>query len=197
MSSVTVGFVPRERFSLAPESLQTILDSKGVRFNLFILHCATPDAYWSSINELIKGRDNVTVIETNRYCLPNECRNLILQRSQDEFICLIENDNLVDEQWLSRFLTAVQEHQADVIIPLIMEGRPGNAKVHFDESLGQVRTVETSDGAKWEIAARSGKKELDIGSRSRPQEFMETHCLFFRRSIFEQIGYFDPELNTS
>ena len=197
MSRITVGFVPRERFSLAPESLKSILDAASVPFELIVVDCNTPAEYWDQMHPLLRNRENTKIIRTDRYLLPNQCRNLVLEQASGEFICFIENDNLVDEAWLSRFLSAIEKHQADVIIPLIMEGRPGKAKVHFDEGLGRVREVNTPDGIKWEVTPRSGRKENDIGSASRPQEFMEAHCLFFRRSVFDRIGPFDGELSTS
>src|SRR6266581_9711816 len=139
MSQVTIGFVPRERFSLALESLQSILDHTDIPFNLIIVDCNTPDVFRQPMQQLLHGRENVTVIRRDEYLLPNPCRNLVVQESQDELVCLIENDNLVSHGWLTRFVSAIEQHDAGVVIPLIMEGRPGNAKVHFDSNLGSVR----------------------------------------------------------
>jgi hypothetical protein len=197
MSRVTIGFVPRERFSLAPESLETILDHTDIPFNLIIVDCNTPDVFWQPMQRLLLGRENVTVIRRDEYLLPNQCRNLVVQASQDELVCLIENDNLVSQGWLTRFVSAIERHNAGVVIPLIMEGRPSKASVHFDSNLGTVREVQTSDGPKWEVIPRPGKKEADVGGRSRFEQFMETHCLFLRRSALDRIGPFDEELNTS
>ncbi len=44
---------------------------------------------------------------------------------------------------------------------------------------------------------RPGNKEDDIGGAARCQEFMEMHCLFFCRSVFDRIGFFDDELIAS
>jgi GT2 family glycosyltransferase len=197
MSTVTVGFVPRERFSQAPEALQTILEATSVPFNLIVVDCNTPKTFWQQMEPLLRGRPNVKVIHRDHYLLPNQCRNLVIEEAQDEFLCLIENDDLVQEGWLSRFLVSIEKHNADVVIPLIMERWPGETRVHFDEGLGSVRTVDTPDGVKWEIVNRQWKKELDVGSASHPQEFMEMHCLFFRRSVFDRIGPFDEELTSS
>jgi Glycosyl transferase family 2 len=197
MSSVTIGFVPRERFSLAPESLQRILECTHTAFNLIVVDCNTPEVFWKPMQKLLSGRENVKVIHRDQYLLPNQCRNLVIRETQDEFLCFIENDNLVQEGWLSHFMAAIERHDADVIIPLIMEGRPGEAKAHFDDNLGRVQTVQTPEGVKWEVLPRPGSKEQDIGADSRFEEFMETHCLFFRRNVFDRIGFFDEYLNTS
>src|SRR5688572_1921456 len=163
MPSITVGFVPRERFSLAPESLRSILDSAAVPFELIVVDCNTPAEYWDEMKKSLLDCKNAKIIRSDRYLLPNQCRNLVLEQARGEFVCLIENDNLVDETWLSRFVSAIEKHEADVIIPLIMEGRPGKAKVHFDEGLGRVREVNTANGTKWEVVHRPGRKENDVG----------------------------------
>jgi glycosyltransferase involved in cell wall biosynthesis len=197
MPSVTVGFVPRERFSQAPQSLQTILECTRIPFNLIVVDCNTPKEYWQQMEPLLSGRPNVKVIHTDQYLLPNQCRNLVIQEAQDEFLCLIDNDDLVSDGWLSRFIASIKRHRADVVIPLIMERWPGKTTVHFDNGLGSVRTTDTPDGVKWEIVPRAGKKEDDVRGIVRPQEFMEMHCLFFRRSVFDRIGLLDEELIAS
>jgi hypothetical protein len=139
----------------------------------------------------------VKVIHSDQHLLPNQCRNLVIQEARDEFLCLIDNDDLVPEGWLTRFLASIETHGADVVIPLIMERWPGKTSVHFDNGLGSVRTVDTPEGVKWEIVQRAGKKKDDVGGAARPQEFMEMHCLFFRRSVFDRIGLLDEEIIAS
>jgi GT2 family glycosyltransferase len=197
MPDVTIGFVPRERFSFAPEALERILQCTNVPFNLVVVDCATPQIYWQPIEKILRGRENVKIIRKNRHLLPNQCRNLVLPEADGEFLCFIENDNLVQEDWISLFLESIEKHSADVVIPLLFEGRPGTRKVHFDEDLGEVRIVQTTDGEKWKVVPRPGRKENDVGGQARPQEFMETHCLFFRRRVFDRIGPFDEEINAS
>jgi glycosyltransferase involved in cell wall biosynthesis len=197
MSDVTIGFIPRERFSLAPESLQSILEHTDVPFNLVVVDCNMPEAFRRPVDQLLEGRSNVTIVRSDEYLLPNECRNLVVREAKGEFLCLIENDNLVSDGWLSRFVSAMETHEAGAVIPLILEGRPGDDKVHFDDNLGSVEIVETPEGIKWEVRPRPGRKENDLGAASRFEVFMETHCLFFRRSVLDRIGPFDEALNTS
>ena len=194
MSSITIGFTPRERFSEAPEALRRILQHTHIEYKLVVVDCNTPRSYWEPMEQMLRERHNVKIIRRERYLLPNQCRNLILPEVEGDFVCLIENDVLVEDGWLKRFVESAERHVADVVIPLIMEGEPGNAKVHFDEKLGSIRSVETAQGTKLEIIGRPGKKEEDVGSHSRPQQFMETHCLFFRSHVLEGLGPFDEEV---
>jgi GT2 family glycosyltransferase len=197
MTHVTIGFTPRERFSQAAESLQTILENTRVSFDLVIVNCNIPDRYWREMELLIRGRDNVKVLETDTLLLPNQSKNLVLREARGDWICLIENDNLVPPGWLEMLVAACEEFPADVAVPLLMEGRPGQARVHFDDGLGFVEEVETPDGVQRRVRHRRISKEEGPGSSRRPEEFMETHCLLFRREVFDRIGPFDEEINTS
>ncbi|MUG98010.1 glycosyltransferase [Scytonema sp. UIC 10036] len=194
MPTVTIGFFPREQFSLAAESLQRIFDCTHIPFNLIVIDCNTPEVYWKQIEQVLAGRSNVKVISKDYYLMPNQSRNLVLQESNsnDDFLCFIENDVLVEEDWLSYLIQACEEHPADVAIPRIIEGRLGATKIHWDPNLGQVRSVETTDGVELEILPPTGDLQLDRGSHRRTIELSgEVHCQLYRRSVFERVNPFD------
>jgi hypothetical protein len=196
MSDITIGFVPRERFSLAAESLQRIFDHTAEAFDLIVVDCNIPANYRREMDQVLEGRDNVTIITADHYLLPNQSKNLVVSHASGEWLCLIENDVLVQDGWLSSLIAACREHPADVAVPLIMEGPLGSGKVHFDDLLGQVREVDGAHGRQLEIVPRTGNKEQDRGTDRRTVQFMEQHCLLFRRSVFERIGPYDEHLNT-
>lgn len=196
MSDITIGFVPRERFSLAAEALQRIFDHTEQPFDMIVVDCNIPAVYRREMDEVLEGRDNVTIIQTDHYLLPNQSKNLVVEEAKGKWLCMIENDVLVQDGWLSTLIAACEEHPADVAVPLIMEGPLGAGKVHFDDLLGEVREVQSPDGVRLEIAPRTRKKEQDRGTRRRTVQFMEQHCLLFRRSVFDRIGPYDGELNT-
>ena len=196
MTNITIGFVPRERFSSAAESLESILTHTDTPYEMLIVDCATPPEVWAEIEALIEGRDNIRVLRTDHVLLPNEAKNLVIRETKTEYLCLIENDNLVEPGWLDKFLKACEEMPADVAVPLLMENRPGSTKVHFDTALGSIEVVQTDEGEKLHVKPRKHTGELAKKGRQY-QEFMEVHCLFFRTSVFEKIGGFDEEVNMS
>ena len=100
------------------------------------------------------------------------------------------------EGWLTKLVAAIEEHPADVAVPLIMEGRIGKGHVHFDDLLGTVQQVETPEGPKWTIHVRSTVKGEGPRRRRRTIEMMEQHCILFRRSALERMGPYDEEFNT-
>ncbi|MGH7801487.1 MAG: hypothetical protein ACREOW_12835 [Thermodesulfobacteriota bacterium] len=71
MSTITIGFVARERFSVASECLQRIFDCTHIPFNLIVVDCNIPQVYWQQMEKVLRGRSNVRVIYTDRYLLPN------------------------------------------------------------------------------------------------------------------------------
>ena len=121
MTNITIGFVPRERFSSAAESLESILTETDTPYEMLIVDCATPPAVWAEIEALIEGRDNIRVLRTDHVLLPNEAKNLVIRETKTEYLCLIENDNLVEPGWLDKFLNACEEMPADVAVPMLMK----------------------------------------------------------------------------
>lgn len=195
MSTVTIGFIPREQFSLAAESLQRIFNYTCIRFNLIVVDCNTPKVYWQQIEQVLQGRSNVEVIHTDHYLTPNQAKNLVIQKAKDDFLCLIENDVFVEEGWLSQLIAACEEQAADVAIPRIIEGPVGATQVHWDPNLGEVHSVQTTDGVKYEILPPTGEQQLDKGSHCRRIELSgEAHCQLYRRSVFDSVAPFDEEV---
>ena len=123
--TVTIGFVARERFSMAPRALRRIFETTDVPFRLVIVNCAIPPRFWRQIEAEIAGRDNVEVIQRDSYVRPNLARRLVLDASTSEFTCLIENDVLVEDGWLRRLVDDCIEHEAELAAPLVWEGKPG------------------------------------------------------------------------
>lgn len=195
MSTVTIGFFPREQFSLAAESLQRIFEYTDIPFNLIVVDCNTPKVYWQQIEQVLKGRSNVKVIHEDRYLQANQLRNLVIQAAHDDFLCFIENDVLVEEGWLSHLITACKEQPADVAVPRIIEGPLGATSIHWDPNQGQVQSVQTADGVKWEILPATGDQQLDQGTHRRTIQLAgEAHCRLYRRSVFDSVAPFDEDV---
>ncbi|MBD2079351.1 glycosyltransferase [Leptolyngbya sp. FACHB-17] len=197
MPTVTIGFFPREQFSLAAESLQRIFDCTHIPFDLVVIDCNTPKIYWKQIAHVLEKHNNVRVLHTDDYLMPNQSRNLVIQESNanNDFLCFIESDVLVEDGWLSYLIQACEDYPADVAIPRIIEGRLGATQVHWDPNLGQVHTVQTMEGIKLEILPPTGDQQLDQGTHRRSIELSgEAHCQLYRRSVFDRVTPFDEDI---
>ena len=198
---ITIGFCPRERFSKATASLRGIVDNTSIPYDLIIVDCNTPAPIWAEIEGMIAGRNNVEVIRVDDYILPSDSKTRIVERTKTPYICLIENDVLVGENWAENFLHSCNENQADVVAPLIYEvfdqfpdRRPAP---HFDDDLGVVEHEETGEGSKLFIRPRKTSRFDDPGTAARPVEFVESHCLFFRRELFGRLPALDTTCSAS
>lgn len=195
MSTVTIGFFPREQFSLAAESLERIFKYTRIAFNLIVVDCNTPKVYWQQMEQVLEGCSNVKVIHKDCYLQPNQLRNLVIQEANSDFLCFVENDVLVEEGWLSYLITACEEQPADVAVPRIIEGPLGATNVHWDPNQGQVRSAQTAAGVKWELLSATGDQQLDKGTHRRMIELAgEAHCRLYRRSVFDKVTPFDEEV---
>lgn len=194
MTTITIGLVPRERFSAAAETLRSIYQHTGMDFDLLIVDCAIPATYRRQMEEVLAGRDNARVLSVDHHLLPNQSRNLILQNSTTDYVCLIENDVLVSPGWLERLVVACEQSPADAAAPLILERLAEFEKVHFDDRLGQVERIPTETGTGLCILPRDYPKESDRQGTRRRVDFLETHCVLFRRAVFDRVSGFDETI---
>jgi hypothetical protein len=195
MSHITIGFVPRDRFCKAAESLALLYENTEIPFDLIVVDCNIPEPFRQQMEGVLKGRSNASIIHTDHYLLTHQAHNLILKENQAEFLCLIENDILVEKSWLSSLVTACGEHPADVAVPLIIEQQEDFRGVHFDDRLGYIQTTETPNGVIREIVPRSVSKEYDLSSERRSIGMLETHCVLYRSNVFDRIGPFDETMS--
>jgi GT2 family glycosyltransferase len=189
--TVTIGFSPRERFVTAAESLASLYDHTPLPFELLVVDAATPPRYLAQMRAVLDAHDNWRMLSSDRHLLPAAAKNLVLAHATGDYLCLVENDNLFTNGWLEALVAACEEFPADVACPLIREGR--GATEHFDRRLGSLVRRDAAQGA-WEIVPLAGPRNT-VERRTRV-DFVEQHCLLFRRSVFERIGPFDEELNT-
>lgn len=186
--SVTIGWFPRERFSVAAESLRSLLDNTPT-CRLIIVDCDTPRKYLDEIKDVL-GDHDADIVSTGRYLLPSAARNLIVAMTQTEYVALVENDMLFAPQWLEKLVAACEEFPADVASPLLIGGR--GSKEHYDNKLGHIRVSESHPG-RFEILPLAARRN---SCKARAQvDFVEQHCLVFRMSAFERLRGFN-ELHT-
>jgi hypothetical protein len=151
-----------------------------------------PERYRHEIETIVANTPHTEILHFDRYLLPNESRNRVIEASREEYVCLIDNDVLVEQGWLSALIDALEGESAGVARPYVIEGlRP-----HFDPTLGPLEFTAGVPNRRVRITRPTRRKEFEPEGGRRLVEWMEMHCLFFRRSALDQIGLLDPELNT-
>lgn len=196
--SVTIGVIPRERFNLAAEAIKRIVEHTSMPYRLVVIDCNTPKRYLSQVEQVLPASVPVEVLRFDRYLLPNESRNQVIattERDSSEnqrFVCLIDNDVLVEPGWLERLLATGEEESAGVVRPAVLKF----GKMHFDCRLGPVSLALGSPGHRPQIGDWTRASEFDLDQGRRRVDWLEMHCLLFRTSVFSVIGRLDETLNT-
>jgi hypothetical protein len=198
MPSVTIGVIPTQRFSVSAQALRRLFACTPEPFELLVVDCATPEPYRTEIDGVLAGRAGTRVLRSGRYQFPNQSINQVVAASRTDFVCIIDNDVLVADGWLTRLLGACLEHPADMAVPLIREGLDGSGPFHFDVRLGRI--VPLVHGGRPGVAfvprAAREDREINAGAERLTVQTFEPHCMLFRREVFEKIGPLDEELNT-
>lgn len=193
---VTIGVVPRERFSSTAEVLERLFEATALPFRLVVVDCAMPRRYRDRVDRVLLRRANVEVIRRDEYLLPNQSRNLVLPASEgSDWVCLMDNDVFVGKEWLPNLIRACEEEEADVAAPLITE-RDEAGPVHFDMRLGYIRHTPFWASGDWIIKKSRFDYGKDRHASRRWQDLVEDHCLLYRREILVRSGQFDELMNT-
>jgi GT2 family glycosyltransferase len=200
-SIVTLIVVPRERFSSARESLESIYEHTDIPFKLIYVDGASPRPLRSYLENKAREKD-LELIRTDHYLPPNRARNLGLRRVQTKYVVFIDNDVIAAPGWLGPLVECAEETGAWLVSPLLCQGRPAHEFVH--SAGGQCRIVESREGSqiKRHIQDAMQSQGRPIG-QIRPYlersetELVEFHCMLARADIFERLGPLDEEiLNT-
>jgi GT2 family glycosyltransferase len=193
--------VPRERFSMAIASIESVLADTTLPYDLVYVDGGSPRRVRRRVEQL-STEHGFEVIRRDRYLSPNEARNLGLAAvsPETEYVVFIDNDVLVKPGWLDELVKCADETDAAVVGPLTCEGDFDT--VHF--AGGEVEILEEAEDA--DLVRRVRDKMYfphrvlagveDQLERS-PCELCEFHCVLVRRSVFDQIGLLDEGmLNT-
>ena len=195
--SVTIGVVPRERFSAAPNVLRRLLANTPEPFELLVVDPGMPDPWRTEVGRLAATHENARVLQAPsevRPFLPNRARNLVIEHATGDWICLLENDTLVHAGWLPALIDGARQQGAGAAAPLILERFGDFEKVHFDDRLHRIVDLPAAHGIERRIEPRPDSKERDRGAAPRVVDFIETHCMLFRRETLDRVGGFDGSI---
>ena len=192
---VTIVVVPRERFSLAARSLQSIYEQSDVPFRLVYVDGGSPSRVRRFLERQAEER-GFELIRTDHYLSPNQARNLGLRRVESEYVVFIDNDVVVAPGWLAPLVQCAAETGAAVVSPLTCEGEPIYEVIHFAGGECHVRVEEKAERNERHMVdtiSRQGQRLRDVRDQLKRErtEVAEFHCLLARTEIFDKIGCFD------
>lgn len=196
--SITIVVSPRECFSYARESLDSIYKHTNIPFDLVYIDAGSPK-YVQKYLVRAAAKYNFTLIRSDRFLTPNQARNLGLSQVTTDYVVFIDNDIHVSNGWLTHLWECAQDTNAAVVCPLTCVGKPLHDRIHL--AGGETRIFMDVKGQ--QVRRRLYEKRF-LANRSvaaiqhqlyrRACEFAELNCMMVKRTVFEAIGYLDENL---
>jgi GT2 family glycosyltransferase len=194
----TIVVVPRERFSCARASLESIYEHTDTPFKLVYVDGNSPSKVRCYLEEQAQNRD-FKLIRTDYYLYPNQARNLGLASVTTRYVVFIDNDVIVSPGWLQALIDCAEETNAAIVGPLMCQNEPVHEIVHFAGGESHIFVDKKGRRRLREKMYKQGQRVADVYDKLKrsPTELAEFHCVLVRRSIFDRIGFLDEAfLNT-
>ena len=195
----TIVLTTRDRYSLIRDSIANLYENTDYPFDLVVVTGAAPGQVrrWCDDEAARRGFRHVAV---DRPLTPAEARNTGIEHARGEYIAFVENDIMYRKDWLGALVACGDETGAGMVAPLTCEGRPIHTIVHHigPEENNNETLEEAGDGHKdfHEEFYLQGNTldEIQPHLKRRRTQSVEMHCFMVRRSLFDRIGTFDPDI---
>ncbi|MCG8553672.1 MAG: glycosyltransferase [Proteobacteria bacterium] len=213
---VSLVCVPRERFSFARESLESLYANTDWPFRLMYVDNGAPGSLrrWLRAQSAVRGFE---LVKAPHFLSPNQARNLGLAeaRTQDaKYIVFVDNDVVFETGWLERLVRCAEETGATVVGPLVCQHEPLHSIIHCaggefmpDADLLRFRLepqptlpVAGPGQQRWRIQEKiyqQGEPVEACDREHRPTGFVEFHCVLVRRSFLDEHGPLDERFLTT
>jgi GT2 family glycosyltransferase len=194
---VTIVVVPRERFSMAQRSLQSLLTNTPASVPIVYVDGGSPPPLRDWLQERSRHH-GFRLIRTEHFLSPNEARNLGLSEVNTPYVVFYENDVLVPPDWLTTLVRCADETGAWVTSPVYCIGEPAFSLVHV---AGGELTLTPRPGG-YALRDHHGGADRPLaevlpGARRSRVTYAEFHVLLVRREVFDRIGPLDEGLLSS
>lgn len=195
---VTIVVVPRERFSYARASLESIYARTQLPFKLVYVDGNSPAPVRDYLAEQAaeKGFD---LLRFDRYLTPNQARNIGLDRVETKYVVFVDNDVVVSDGWLDALVCCARETDAAIVGPLTCQDEPVHETVHFANGVARIIVDTRGRRRLREKMCRQGQRVADVVNKLErvPAELVEFHCMLVDMRVFEKLGKLDEQfLNT-
>jgi len=190
----TIAVVPRERFSIASQSLLSILDYQDKTSDLVYIDAGSPPIVRQFLEQRAV-RHGFRLISTERYLSPNAARNLALEHVHTKYVAFVDNDVLVSPLWLERLIACAESTGAWVVGPIVCSGQSPSERI---KTAGGSAEIVVENGNRFlKVRCRHhGRLLEDVASllRREPVGQVPFHAVLIRMEAFQQVGLFDEQL---
>jgi hypothetical protein len=195
-SLVSVCIVPRERFSLAEQSLENIIRATDPSVPIIYVDANAPEAIASGLSEQC-ARRGANYIRLGEYLAPNVARSIALEKVSTKYLVFLDNDLFVEPGWLNALIECAEQTGAWAVSPLVMEGSATLPLVHM--AGGDLQTREQNGVLQLGESHRQLHRLPFLARpllKREPCGFFEYHAVLLRRSIFDEACTIDPKLTS-
>ena len=195
---ITILVSPRERFSYARPSLDSIYEHTRMPFELVYVDGGSPRSVQNYLQSAATEK-GFTLLRTKHFLSPNQARNLGLKQVKTDYVLFIDNDVHVSPDWLEQLWRCAQETDATVVCPLTCIGQPLHEKIHLAGGEARIEQVEAGEKTRRKVHEKHyfvNRPVADVQEQlhRRQCEFAEFHCMLVKREIFDQTGPLDRKL---
>ncbi len=197
-TNVTVGFVAREKFSVAVKSLEALYKFADIPFRLIVIDCGTPGKFANKIDAFLEPHDNYEIVRVDRFLQANGQKQMVIDRSGDGYILLLENDTVFTRGRLSALLDACVAYEGRcLVIPALYETHRMRRRFHHDNKFGRIEAVSQNGEVHRTIAPDRDIVGLDAGPKTRRiVRSAEAHVYMCHKKVMDEIGGLDTTINT-
>lgn len=188
---VSVGVVPRSRWSLSVPSLVSLLETLPDGVELVYVDGGAPDAISAELRAMVEGHGG-KFLRYDYVLICNEARNILISETSGEYLVFVENDVDFRPGWLEALVDCADETGAGAVQPLILMGSDGDTElIHIGAGEIQInnRVLDLN------IHEHEWTNLSDVPKQTRrPTGQMEFHTFLTRRTMLDDIGPFDEEV---
>ena len=191
---VTIVVVPRERFSFALPSLESIWRFTTPPFRLVYVDAGSPRHVRRELQRRAAAL-GFDLVRVDRCLTPNKARNIGLRHVRTRYVVFLDNDALVMAGWLDALVGCAEDTGAAICGPLQLIGDPREQVIHLAGGVGRI--VEEDGRRRFHDAHHlTGRRVPDVRDQlvRTGTEQVEFHCMLVRSAVFERFGRLDEGL---
>jgi len=136
------------------------------------------------IRQTVKRKSNYRLIKAGKEVDLGKCLNVGMEASSGEYIALLHDDVIVADGWLDGMLKCIKSADDTGIVGPMTSAKAAGIQCVLDSVSVKIDQLEKYAGV---------FREKNHSRRIPSCEIM-SFCMIFRRSLVEQIGLFDEEL---
>ncbi len=195
---VTIIVVHRDRFSLAVDALNQVIAATHSPYKLLYVDAGSPRKVADELKRICL-ENGFTYQRHDEYLSPSQSRNRGLRTAETKYVAFVESCTFVADNWLEGLISCAEETGAEVIQPLMCQGKPFHTEIHqaggtFTKDMELFFKGAPEDHVICDIDMHQGKQVTDVPLTRSETQVTEVHCLLVKRDTFERFGDFDEAM---